>query len=163
MASTTEESPRRNDPPPAYDDASSQPSRLPIRPQPQLQVATLPAPQILTPPAVRPQSGDCDGPTDFFVLVLLTNLVCFFFNILTLFTGSIALVMAIRAQHEKRIYHYTSAQRCAAIAVVLSFCNVVWTGVIVSIAVGASVGGVCQHYKDYYPIGTGKYSVCAGA
>eukprot|EP00731_Ephydatia_muelleri_P020184 Em0012g1009a len=138
MASTNR-SPSNRSQPPAYDVAVAQPSLVTAQQYSQQPVMTVPAPPIFTPPVPGAQNPNYDGPEDFFVLVIITTIVCAFLNLTSLVFGTIAIVIAITAINKKETYDYQGAQRYSMISVVLSICTVVWTGVIATIIIGTIV------------------------
>ena len=102
---------------------------------------TVPAPPVSTPPVLGMQNPNYDGPEDFLVLAVITTMGCAVFNVVSIFfVGSFAMISAAMAWKKKEAYNYPSAQRYAMIAVVLSFCNVISTGVVVSgVIIGALI------------------------
>ena len=136
------------------------------------------APPVFTPPVMSMQHPSYDGPADFFILVLVTTIVCGVLNLTgSLFFGAIALVLAstvrirtcvymhvsrsirtypcvpygpsrllscTQARNRKGAYDYRSAQQYSVAAVVLSFCNIIWTLTWATAIIGSAVGAYYQ-------------------
>eukprot|EP00731_Ephydatia_muelleri_P020202 Em0012g1027a len=136
MASTNR-SPSNGSQPPAYDAAVVLPSVAPVQQYSQQPVMMVPAPP---PPVLGAQNPNYDGPEDFFVLVIITTVVCGVLNLSSFVFGIIALVMTITAIQKKGNYDYPGAQRYSMMGVGLAICAIVWNGITATILIGILSG-----------------------